>query len=110
MSRINQIIYTGMALGCLILPALAHSAPKMQKPTPMPQSSIYSDGTGNNMVDKLNNAQLDQNYRGPYYFPGQKIPPFKSTPRNQLENAEDFSKTDKNNPVKQQRENTAISK
>ncbi len=110
MLRIKQIIYTGMALGCLIMPTFARSTPKPQKPTPTPQSSVYSDGTGDNMIDKLNNAQLDQNYQGPYYFSGQKIPPFKSTPRNQLENDEAVSKTDKNISAKQQQENPVISK
>jgi hypothetical protein len=27
----------------------------------------YPDGTGNDAVEELNDAQLDQNYRGPYY-------------------------------------------
>ena len=27
----------------------------------------YPDGTGDDQVDRLNSAQLDQNYRGPYY-------------------------------------------
>lgn len=110
MSRIKQIIYTGMALGYLTMPAFAQSAPKPQKAASTPQSSMYSDGTGDNMIDKLNNAQLDQNYQGPYYLPGQKIPPFKSTPRSQLENADTVSKNDKDNSTKQPRENTVISK
>ena len=110
MSRIKQIIYTGMALGCLAVPAFAQSTSKPHRAGPMPQSSIYSDGTGDNMIDRLNNAQLDQNYQGPYYLPGQKIPPFKSTPRSQLENADTVSKNNMDNSAKQPKENTATSK
>lgn len=100
-----------MALGYLTMPAFAQSAPKPQKAVPpTPQSSIYSDGTGDNMIDRLNNAQLDQNYQGPYYLPGQKIPPFKITPRSQLENADTVSKNNTDNSAKQPKENTAISK
>ncbi|WP_336762473.1 hypothetical protein [Asaia sp. VD9] len=39
-------------------------------------SGHYADGTGNSMIDSLNAAQLNDNYRGPYYTPGQAPPPF----------------------------------
>ncbi|AOW46872.1 hypothetical protein A4S02_08940 [Acetobacter ascendens] len=110
MSHIKQIMYTGIAVVCFTMPTFAQSTPKPQKPAPAPHSSIYSDGTGDNMIDKLNNAQLDQNYQGLYYFPGQKIPPFKSTPTSQLENSRPASKNDKNTSTEQQKENTVISK
>ncbi|GAA09844.1 hypothetical protein ATPR_2848 [Acetobacter tropicalis NBRC 101654] len=29
------------------------------------------------LVDSLNASQLDQNYKGPVYYPGQPIPPFR---------------------------------
>ncbi|GAN69335.1 hypothetical protein [Acetobacter orleanensis] len=38
--------------------------------------SRYVDGTGDMLVDKLNASQLNQNYKGPVYYPGQPIPPF----------------------------------
>ncbi len=34
----------------------------------------YPDGTGNVAVDQLNNAQLNENYRGPFYYPGRAAP------------------------------------
>lgn len=37
----------------------------------------YEDGTGDMLVDSLNASQLDQNYKGPVYYPGQPIPPFR---------------------------------
>lgn len=37
----------------------------------------YEDGTGDMLVDSLNSSQLDQNYKGPVYYPGQPIPPFR---------------------------------
>lgn len=40
--------------------------------------SHYADGTGNMLVDRLNESQLDQNYKGPVYYPGQPIPPFRA--------------------------------
>lgn len=55
--------------------------PTARTATPPPR---YSDGTGNELVDRLNNAQLNQNYRGPYYYPGQPVPPFQATAPNRL--------------------------
>lgn len=37
----------------------------------------YEDGTGDMLVDSLNASQLDQNYKGPVYYPGKPIPPFR---------------------------------
>ena len=51
------------------LAARAVADPRQGIPNPR-----YPDGTGNSAVDQLNNAQLDQNYRGPFYYPGQAAP------------------------------------
>lgn len=39
--------------------------------------SRYVDGTGDMLVDRLNESQLDENYKGPVYYPGQPIPSFR---------------------------------
>lgn len=98
MSRIKQTMRTGIAISCFIIPTLAYgnTTKTHEASASPPQSSAYPDGTGDSLIDKLNNAQLDQNYQGPYYFPGQKIPPFKSVPRTQLEDTKIESNTNKN--------------
>ncbi len=58
-----------LALLAVLGPATAFAYPGQGVPNP-----LYPDGTGNDAVEQLNNAQLDQNYRGPVYYPGQ-IPP-----------------------------------
>lgn len=46
--------------------APAHAYPGQGVPNPR-----YPDGTGDVAVDQLNAGQLDQNYRGPWYYPRQ---------------------------------------
>ncbi|MFT8676661.1 MAG: hypothetical protein ABF990_08060 [Acetobacter sp.] len=49
-------------------------APAVADKGGIPQSP-YADGTGDSEIDRLNASQLDKNYRGPYYMPGQPVPP-----------------------------------
>lgn len=60
-----------------VTPSLAHET-KLPKNVAAPAThlrSTYPDGTGDSAVDSLNNAQLNENYQGPYYHPGEAIPP-----------------------------------
>lgn len=70
-------------------PASPSTAPTPKPATPTTTQTAtppnrYSDGTGDELVDRLNNAQLNQNYRGPYYYPGQPVPPFQATAPDKL--------------------------
>lgn len=53
---------------------MAHSASNHPKTTP---GTHYADGTGDMLIDRLNESQLDQNYKGSVYYLGQPISPFK---------------------------------
>ncbi|AOX17513.1 hypothetical protein [Kozakia baliensis] len=58
-----------------------HHAGSSKSGAPAKSTTRYSDGTGNNMIDRLNNAQLDKNYKGPTYYRGQQQPPpFQAVP------------------------------
>ncbi len=64
--RILTITLAGLAA---FTPVAALAYPGQGIPNPR-----YPDGTGNVAVEQLNNAQLDQNYRGPFYTRGQQPP------------------------------------
>ncbi|WP_157894004.1 MULTISPECIES: hypothetical protein [Acetobacter] len=46
---------------------MAHSASNHPKTTP---GTHYADGTGDMLIDRLNESQLDQNYKGSAYYLG----------------------------------------
>ncbi|MCQ9156576.1 hypothetical protein [Acidomonas methanolica] len=73
-------------LAAATLPAFAAHHHHRQPHDARPQAkgvakwrSPYADGTGNSAVGDLNAAQLNQNYKGPYYYPGQPIPPARAS-------------------------------
>lgn len=75
--------FTGKALfgGMLVLlfcDRMLHAAPQAGPGPATPSAPRYSDGTGDNLVERLNGAQLDGAYRGPLYYRGQAIPPARS--------------------------------
>ncbi|BBC81804.1 hypothetical protein GOX1328 (plasmid) [Acetobacter orientalis] len=60
--------------------ATSFDARATEGPSTVPKTGArahYEDGTGDMLVDSLNASQLDQNYKGPVYYPGQPIPPFR---------------------------------
>ena len=57
-------------------PELGQGPPNEGPPNEGQPNPAYRDGTGNDQIERLNNGQLDRNYRGPWYEPnGQPAPP-----------------------------------
>lgn len=78
----KAIFITGtLALAVIAGSTTTFAAPASQghSATGAKWTSPYADGTGNSKVDDLNNAQLNQNYKGPYYHKGQSVPPARAT-------------------------------
>ncbi|MBO1326651.1 hypothetical protein K2X14_16070 [Acetobacter sp. TBRC 12305] len=76
-----RTLLTGVALAgscCLVHPA-GLAAPAHTAET---SRSHYADGTGDSEIDRLNASQLDENYHGPYYTPGQTPPPTQAASHN----------------------------
>ena len=73
-TRAGTLAATVVALA-LAAATQAHAYPGQGIPNPR-----YPDGTGDGVVDALNNAQLDRNYRGPLYDRGQFPPPAAPVP------------------------------
>ena len=59
----------------ILVAALAAATQALAYPGQGVPNPRYPDGTGDDVVGQLNDAQLDRNYRGPVYLPGQPPPP-----------------------------------
>ncbi|MCG0999060.1 hypothetical protein [Acetobacter persici] len=74
----------------------ARTAPSTSATQKSEPRTRYVDGTGDMLIDRLNESQLDQNYNGPVYYPGQPIPPFRAIDTDHLSRS--GQETTKNTP------------
>lgn len=74
----KSILFASAALALAISAAPAAMAANAKTPYKnIDRSNDAGNNTGDTDIDKLNSAQLDQNYKGPYYpvQPGAAVPP-----------------------------------
>lgn len=80
--RFAAVLTAGFSLLSVAAAAPIHK--KTAPPPPAQEHAPYRDKTGDSYVDRLNAAQLPQNYKGPVYYAGQPVPKFQAVPRGQL--------------------------
>ena len=71
---------TLVAAGLAAAPSPAHAANARNPYGNVDRRNDAGNDTGNSETDRLNSMQLDQNYRGPTYAPGQPPPPAMAAP------------------------------
>ncbi|CAI9119352.1 hypothetical protein [Brytella acorum] len=76
MKRTLIFALTGAVLATVTPPLARETKTPVTVASPAAKpTSTYPDGTGDSAVDRLNDAQINANYQGPYYHPGEPIPP-----------------------------------
>ena len=75
--RRNTLVAGAALAACVagLIPLPSHAANWHHPYTNVDRTNDAGNDTGDSQVDRLNAAQLNQNYSGPWYFPNGRLAP-----------------------------------